>query len=199
MSLPHRLLTTKDTCWKFIVNSDVWIFDVVRSINREIRTSKKFQFHLLVKINELASLIGFYTNNDLIYRMNCGCLNEWMCGNYTEAFSAGYVCHQTPGCLALYVILDFIWRRILKAKPSKRNVLDWTTHIFNLFLNFLSRYVWATLLTEEALDIYFFFYRRFLSTGLKMILSSLRFFFVLMTCTRWLTTQWFLYSFSCSF
>lgn len=131
---------------------------------------------MLVKINELASLIGFYTNNDLIYRMDCGCLNEWMCGNYTEAFSAGYICHQTPGCLALYVILDFKWRRILKAKPSKRNVLDLTTHIFILFLHFLLRYIPATLLTEEALDISFF-YRRFLSAGLKIISTSLHFSF----------------------
>jgi hypothetical protein len=107
--------------------------------------------------------------------MTCGCLNEWMCDNYTEVFSAGYVCHQTPGCLPLYVILDLKRRRILKAKPIKKNVLHWTTQIFISFLKFLSPYIWATFLKEEALDIYFFFTGDFSLLDLKMVIfTSLR-------------------------
>ena len=37
---------------------------------------KKFEFNLLVEVKELTSLIGFYININLIYRMTCGCLKR---------------------------------------------------------------------------------------------------------------------------
>jgi len=37
---------------------------------------QKFEFHLLVKVNELTSLIGFCINNSLVYRMTYGCLKR---------------------------------------------------------------------------------------------------------------------------